>query len=602
MDQDVKKFLEGHKLFSSLDKKSLQTLIPKFTIIHLNAEQILFNQGDPSEFVYILATGKLATLIPLKDNQTKMISAIYPGETVGELGALTNELRTFTVTATKDCILYRLSSKDFVELCHLSPNILFETLHPMINRSHSIIQKLTTPESHKNLSIIPANQEIDVRLFIEKFTEQAKKEKNLLVISEWDPDHQDKNLLQEKIENVQKTKNLSQTIIFLIQSPHSLLAELALPITDRLTILADGQFQPLIDIDLQQLIKQLQKENVLTLELILFHPPFLKRPSNTHLWLELMNFNMHYHVNITKIAHFKRLFRFILGNPIGLVLSGGGTRGFAHLGAIKALREDAIPIDFIGGCSVGAIVGATFALNESYKKAHARFIRIVKKSTGSTSWKSLTWPIISIFNAKKFTEAQIEAFKEVRIEDLWIPYFCISSNISNCTEDVHRDGILWEKTRASAAIPGFIPPMVINHQIHYDGGLFNNLPVDIMRQFLGAHAKIIAIELNNIPHDAHQYDFPPILNFKQCLLYKLGWSKNKYKFPRFMDTFFKSLLIGSSAKTKINGLAADILVNINLTKFKMLNSNLKQGEKMIELGYIETLLKIHQLKNSKAIK
>jgi NTE family protein len=331
--------------------------------------------------------------------------------------------------------------------------------------------------------------------------------------------------------------------------------------------------------------------------LVLLHSKQTQKPKNTASWLQEFPFHLHHHVKMDVTRHFKRLIRFIRGRANGLVLSGGGTRGFAHLGAIKALREEKIPLDFIGGTSVGAIVGGAYAMQESYQDAYQKFNEIVTASSKSVAWSSLTWPIISLFNGKFFTDILYKVFNKHQIEDLWIPYFCISSNLANYSEEIHQNGSLFEKTRASASIPGIIPPMIINGEIHFDGGLLNNLPVDIMRQFLGKKAKIIAIELTASMHDLHKYQFPPVLTFKETLMIKMHLLKQHFIFPRFVDIFIRGLLMGSSVRSRQNGLSATILVNLSLRKFRLLQTTPKQSAKMLEIGYLETLSKIQHYKN-----
>lgn len=599
MDPDLVKFLKARKLFASLDEKKLQKIVLKFSKIELLQGKILFKQNDPSDSVYILISGKLSALLHTDENRPQIVGTIEVGETVGELGVLAKEPRTLTIKAAQDSELLKISNKDFLALCYRYPAILFETIHPLIIRSQTIIQKLTLKNAIKYLTFIPANEQTMPEYFVKKLTEHAKRYSSLIIFSDFDPELKKLSAseLREQIKEIKHHKKASQKMVFFLKNTTSPLAKIGLHSTDLLYIIGESTQEPMLDPAILDFINHHShlKTNP---ELILLHPPQTKAPVHTQYWLQLTSFNMHYHMLIDKNAHYHRLLRFIRGKAVGVVLGGGGTRGFAHIGAMKALREQRIPIDFIGGTSVGALIAAAYALNESIDATYDLFTKIVQTSTGSTSWRSLTWPVISIFNAKRFTEAQMAAFQTIQAEDLWLPFFCISSNLATSTEEVHRSGLLWELTRASTSIPGIVPPMVLNYELHLDGGLFNNLPVDVMRKYLGKRGKIIAIELNNAIPAYHKYHFPPILTFKQIILNKLGLTHESYKFPRFIDTFLRGLLVGSSSKTKLNGLQANVLVKINLNKFRLLNTNLKQGSKMFEMGYLETMLRIQQLKNN----
>jgi len=599
MQDDLIHFLRSHKLFSSLDENSIQKIAPKFIEYSLARGEILFNQGDPSDFVYIVASGKLSAYIVNADHTVKVIGHIEAGEAVGELGALSNEPRSLTIKALRDSVLYKIASNDFVELCYTYSAIMFETIHPVIKRSQHIIQLLTMEKDNKHLTLAPINAEVDFNHFIEKFLVHAARYSSLIVLTDQQEDIKrlTKTALKEKISTIENSKKSTQKIIFIIHAFDSPLAQICLHRTDMLYLVADSQQEARIDQAILDFIHSTHTHLHTNPELILLHPEKTVLPQNTAHWLALTPFNLHHHIMINKTRHYQRLLRFIRGKAIGLVLGGGGTRGWAHLGAIKALREHRVPIDFIGGTSVGAIVAACYGLSESFDKAYEKFHQLVENSQGSVSLRSLTWPVISLFDAKKFTQAQMAIFQEEKIENLWVPYFCISSNMAKFIEDIHRSGLLWERTRASSSLPGILPPMVIDGELHLDGGLLNNLPVDVMKQCVGRHGKVIAVELNSAVHDYHKYQFPPVITFKDIVLHKLGITRTRYIFPRFIDTFLRGLMIGSSAKTKVNGLAATLLINLNLKKFRLLHSNLRQAKKILDVGYVETIARINQLKN-----
>jgi NTE family protein len=137
--------------------------------------------------------------------------------------------------------------------------------------------------------------------------------------------------------------------------------------------------------------------------------------------------------------------------------------------------------------------------------------------------------------------------------------------------------------------------MLLNGELHFDGGLLNNLPVDIMRKIVGHRGNVVAIELIGNMQDEHKYEFPPILTFWQTFLSKINMGP-KYKYPRFIDTFLKSLLVGSSLKSQLNSTAANMFVSLDLSRFPMLYSNKGSENKILEEGYNST---VEQIKNRK---
>lgn len=600
MESDLLHFLKTHKIFSSLDENTITQLLNKFARVDLSHNNILFHQGDPADYVYILTSGKLIALLNTGNNQHRTVGHIDEGDIVGELGALANTSYPYSIKAIGHCVLYKLPSKDFIELCHQQPSLMLATISPVIGVAQNMIHLLTQEEKNTHVAIIPANKNISMQEFAEKFIPLLQALPSIVLISDFisEYDHSmNTAALTEKIRNIEYKIRSKQKIFYLLKSSETPLAKIALKKADTLYLVANGGSQPEIDPFILENIQHDKTLFKLQPNLILLHSKNVARPMHTSLWLHHYPFHLHHHVRMDCKRHFKRLLRFMRGKAVGLVLSGGGTRGWAHLGAMRAIREQKIPIDFIGGTSVGAIIGGCYGLEESYENAYDYFHQIVNTSRYSVSARSLTLPVVSIFDAKSFTNILYDVFDTTLIEDLWLPYFCVTCNLANYSEEIHRTGLLWEKTRASSSLPGLIPPAIINGELHFDGGLLNNLPVDIMWQFVGKKGKTIAVELTSSMHDFHKYHFPPVFTFKQALLTKLGMNHETYKFPRFVDSFMRGLLIGSSAKAKHNGHSATILINLSLRNFRILQFNQKRAEKMFEIGYLETTTQIHQYKN-----
>ncbi|MBV8802300.1 MAG: patatin-like phospholipase family protein [Gammaproteobacteria bacterium] len=597
MDNELINFLKTCKLFSSLNDSAIKKIVSQVSLLTLRPNEILFCQGAPSDNLFLLHKGEMVAILTTMENTTKILGHIEPGETIGELSALSGEPHTLTVKATKESVLLKLSRQDFVEICHLYPAIMYATVHPIISRTESIFHAMFLDKSPHTALLPMHSSPAHLPHFAKQFHALAENDDTIILISDFEKECENQNVdfFLQKIHEIERHKKKHQQIVYLLKAHDTPLAELSLKKADQLYLIADSQATPEIDPALLDKIEHRTARFKSYPQLILLHPEKSQIPQRTVMWLAQTKFELHHHVRIDSKSDYKRLIRFILGKAVGVVLGGGGTRGWAHLGAIKALQEAHIPIDIIGGTSVGAIVGACYALNESFTDAYTKFQSLIDYSRHSISWRSLTWPLISLFDAKNFTIAQLNIFQQRLMEDMWLPFFCISSNLANYTEYVHRQGLIWEKTRASSSIPGLIPPMVIDGELHLDGGLLNNLPVDVMRQFVGKKGKIIAVELNSSTiGDRKSYQFPPTFTFKEAFLTRIKRNRYNYRFPRFVDTFMRGLLIGSSAKTQQNSLIADIFVNVNLNQFRLLHINSKQADKIFELGYLEMKYQIER--------
>lgn len=596
MEDDIYSILRSNKLFSSLDESTLTKLIVKFQLMDLPQGNVLFHQGDVSDYFYLVIKGRLSATILDANGNIKKVGYIEAGESVGEAGALGNEPRTATIAAVRPSTLLKLPSKDLIELCHQFPSVMFAVIHPVIVRSQKVMDMLSAEKSRKHITLVPANASVAPEYFFTKLTEHAGSFSNIIILSDFDPELAalPADALQEKVQTIIKNKTPNRKILYLLKSHSSYLAKWCFRKTDMVYLVCDASKTPTVDKQLLEKIENRGSHLKSSPELILLHPKETSAPRKTMRWLQLGPFSFAHHLRYHSCIDLHRLVRFIRGKATGVVLGGGGTRGWAHFGVIKALKEAKIPIDAIGGTSVGAIIAACYAIKLSYEEAYERFYEIVRSSLHSTSIRSFTWPAVSIFDAKRFTLSLQSAFEGFQLEDLWIPYFCNSCNLANNFEEVHRSGVLWEKTRASSSLPGLIPPMVINGQLHYDGGLINNLPVDIMRDLVGPKGKIIAAELGNTRVDETYYQFPPILPFWQALIAKLGLGFKDYKFPPFMDSFLRAVFAGSLLKTRQNSMAANVLISMDASAFSMLHGDLKQADDLVALGYEEAVKQLGQ--------
>ncbi|XP_041094456.1 patatin-like phospholipase domain-containing protein 7 isoform X2 [Polyodon spathula] len=197
-------------------------------------------------------------------------------------------------------------------------------------------------------------------------------------------------------------------------------------------------------------------------------------------------------------SDFSRLARVLTGNAIALVLGGGGARGCSQVGIIRAMTEAGIPIDLVGGTSIGSFMGALYAEERSFNRMR---IRAREWAMEMTSWfkkvLDLTYPITSMFSGAAFNSGLSSIFKSKQIEDLWIPYFNITTDITASAMRVHTDGSLWRYVRASMSLSGYLPPLCDPKDGHLlmDGGYINNLPADVARS-MGAKV-VIAIDVGS---------------------------------------------------------------------------------------------------------
>jgi NTE family protein len=577
MNSDPLQILKSSKLFSSLPEGELVQLLEKFKRVELKQNHSLYRQGELSNNLYILMEGKIAIFLKSANKEKILIKEVYPGSFLGEIAALSHEPRSTTAKAVKNCVLLELPSEDFVALCTKHPAMSMDVINSSLRESRGMMKLISEKSaSHQHIAIIPASKKTHLQIFHDEFSKQVTRHSNVIFLSDYDETVKTKNY--STLQNETTPLDKKQSVIYLLDSLDSPLAQICLEKVDMIYVVGAGHFNP----DISRQVKEIIKNNKYKIqpELILIHDDKkFEKPKNTNRWLKLLPFHMHHQIRLYRETDWQRLLRFMTGTAIAIVFGGGGLRCWAQYGSLIALSRLNIPVDAIGGVSAGAIVASYYAIHESVEEPYD--LRDLSAITRNAT--------VSIFNGKDFTKQLQKIFKNVRMENLWIPCFCISTNLSNSKQVIARRGLLWKVIRSSTAVPLVFPPLVVNGRMRIDGGVLNNLPVDIMKKLLSNKGTVIAFELTHANEDEKKYHFPPILTFWKTFLAKTGLGKRNYKFPSFIDTFLKSLLAGSSAKQYENCLLADILLAPDLSKFRLLNVSKEDENQLIKIGFKETV-------------
>jgi NTE family protein len=200
----------------------------------------------------------------------------------------------------------------------------------------------------------------------------------------------------------------------------------------------------------------------------------------TRHWLAKRQPVMHHHIALDGLDDVERLWRFILGEAMGLVACGGGAYCAAHIGLYKAFREAGTGFDLLGGTSGGAAMAAAFAQDMEPEDIDARVHRMFMEGK---AFRRYTLPRYSLLDHTHFDRLLAAEYGNTRIEDLWKPFFAVSADLSDYGLEVHRTGPVWEAIRASAAIPGLLPPFYsAEGRMLVDGSVVSNVPVDVMHK------------------------------------------------------------------------------------------------------------------------
>ena len=211
---------------------------------------------------------------------------------------------------------------------------------------------------------------------------------------------------------------------------------------------------------------------------------FLFQDRSIHRRISVSGLEPHSSLNIHVVGDdFGRLARRLLGRSLGLVLGGGGARGIAHVGIIRAFQEVGLEFDLVGGTSIGAFVGGLMAREQAIN----RTLSVVSgfSQAMSSKWRQaldLTYPATSWFSGHAFNRALWKFFGFAGIEDFPVPFFAVTTDLTRSRLQIHRSGPAWQYIRASMSLSGFLPPVcdARDGTLLVDGGYLANVPMDQM--------------------------------------------------------------------------------------------------------------------------
>jgi NTE family protein len=248
--------------------------------------------------------------------------------------------------------------------------------------------------------------------------------------------------------------------------------------------------------------------------LILLHQARSRIATGTSAWLAPRDAFMHHHVALQDPADMQRLCRFLSGRAVGFVAAGGGALGCAHLGAYQALSEAGAAFDILGGTSVGAAMMAAFAYGLDAERVDQGTRNIF---VTSRAFRRLTLPRFGLLDHKVFDRALRAEYGDVLIEDLWRPFFALSSNLCTQQPMIHRSGPVWQAVRASASIPGVLPPFFTRAgDMLVDGALMDNVPLVAMKELKTGPNVIVLLKVDG--PGTYQVDYESIPGARELLI------------------------------------------------------------------------------------
>lgn len=514
--------------------------------MEVEAGRAVYRQGDKSDCTYIVLSGRLRSVIRKDDGKKRLAGEYGRGDLIGVVETLTQQARATTVHAVRDSELAKLPAGALTSIKRRYPQVVTRLIHLLGEKIlgslqqgpctghqfglHATGNKWDSGNPASNLStvaVMPVSEDVPLTAFALELQHALGAIGPILLLTSENIRQRFGSAALDSIHEYRLSNWLGQQedvhriVLYQADSTLTPWTQRCIRQADCILIVGLGEQEPTVG----ELERMLESSAVRAQkQLVLLHREDGPAPSRTVEWLNMRSgCSGHLHLRcprrvfskraLPKLmelyervfqrtpdrhSDFSRLARVLTGNAIALVLGGGGARGCAQVGIIRALMECGIPVDMVGGTSIGAFMGALYSEERNYSQVRIRAKQWAEDMTSMVkAVLDLTYPITSMFSGARFNSSVCSVFKDRQIEDLWIPYFTITTDITASAMRVHTDGSLWRYVRASMSLSGYMPPLCDPKDGHLlmDGGYINNLPADVARS-MGAKV-VIAIDVGS---------------------------------------------------------------------------------------------------------
>ncbi len=427
----------------------------------------LFQSGDPSDQLYLLRAGRLGAFRQEEGMEPQFLGVIRPGEPAGEMSLIAGIPHSGNVVALRDSEIFALPRDVFFESCDASPAVMIELARLMILRSRQAATKSTAgvPSVY---GFVPLGEPVTLRPIVDHIAQEIGKLGYTVTVIGAEAQHAP----TEWFSNVEHDYDF---VLYAAEADNLTWRQVVGRQVDRLFRVGRGDMPPPAD-GRMRVGDPLQAQNLV--DLILVQKAGVRWPKGSEAWMDAAMPARLFHLRREEDEDFARIARVLTGQSVGLVLSGGGARAYAHIGAIRALREQGAPIDFVCGASMGGVIAAGVAMGWKTEEMDER---IKAAFVDSSPLDDIALPILAMTLGEKVHVRLQEHFGDVQIADLWLPFFCVSSNLTTGAYHVHRRGTLRDALRATIALPGILPPATLDNNVLVDGAVLKNFPADIMR-------------------------------------------------------------------------------------------------------------------------
>lgn len=508
MSLDVVPALASIKFLEDVPKRALKAAGKEARWFSLPAGWPLFKVGEVSDSIYFVLTGSLGAFKRMPDGRSEFLGHIRAGEPVGEMsmfrggvdingdGTPDNVGHTSSVYALRDTEVLEISREGFARLTAAEPDILSAIIRLILSRlsEGNERNRRTAP---KVFALIGTSPTIDLGLHANALkTALAKLGVNARVIDEVEGDEKPTAFFDD-------AERENDIVILTTPVADTGWYRLATRQADRLWVMARADARPSYPLLPEN---NSPAQSLKLVDVILLHNQGERRASKPSDWLNSCGGARAFHWQGLQGKNCDHLARTMAGRSIGVVFSGGGARAYAHIGVVRAIRELGLPIDFAGGASMGAVVAGCVAMGWDDDEIDRRIRKGFVETNPLGDWRL---PVVSMVKGHRVDARLNEHFGQAEIGDLDIPFFAVSTNLTDGAYRIHRRGLLRKALRATISLPGILPPVIDDGEVLVDGAVLNNFPADVMREF--QRGFVVGCDVTRAPQGLNTEDFidPP---------------------------------------------------------------------------------------------
>lgn len=541
-----------------------------------------------------MVTGRLQ-LTAINDGAQTLDVSVGRGDIVGELGIIEQAPRSAAATATRDSTLARLSEEAFETLTGRYPKLMLQVFRKILTRV--MRPNLSAPEAGMiAVAVLSPNADVDMvrsisreieshgpTLFLDR--EQVSRFFNRRGVVDADAGTAEQARHDELLHEADVTH---RWVVLETDPTLTTWSRRALRSADRVVLVPS----PFPDEREHELIRAFTEavDTVTDRELwmVQTNQVFINRPTANKAVIATMHPDriLQHHRGLPSST--ARLGRLASGTATGVALSGGGGRSFAQIGALRALAEAGHNLDVVTRTSMGSVVASMFALVANPKNLTEH----IEEGFQGTNVIGCTLPLVSLTSGKGLTEAIIATVGPILIEELTLPFCCLSTNLTTAQLVEHRRGSVADALRASVSLPGVFPPVVVNGELLVDGGVMENLPVGPLVRDSGV-GTVLAVDVAPPNGPGSSLAYGSGVSGGQALRHQV--SRNRASYPGIANTVMSSML-RSSARARNDALAddnVDMYLSVNLRGVKLLDFD--AISEIAERGYRATVERLESM-------